>query len=70
MTDEQKNLQNIVKIHFIEKIILDGVCLSTFSDMIDSSKLKEGITQLFDALSEYNNQVQSTAAAFSNCWSE
>ena len=52
MTDEQKNLQNIVKIHFIEKIILDGVCLSTFSDMIDSSKLKEGITQLFDALSE------------------
>jgi len=25
--------------------------------MIDSSKLKEGITQLFDAFSEYNNKV-------------
>ena len=57
MTDEQKNVQNIVKTHFFEKIILDGLCSSTFLDMIDSSKLKEGITQLFDAFSEYNNKV-------------
>jgi hypothetical protein len=44
MTDKQKKLQNIVKTHFFEKIILDSLCSSTFLDMIDSSKLKEGIT--------------------------
>ena len=37
---------------FSKKIILDDVGSSTFLDLIGASKLKEGITQVFDAFSD------------------
>jgi hypothetical protein len=49
---------NIIKLHFFEKVVCDGVDSTTFFDMIDASKLKQGITELLDAFGHYNNYHQ------------
>ena len=56
VNDEQRNLQNIVSALFFERITRDDVDSSSFLDMIDASKLKGEITQLFDAFTFYRNE--------------
>jgi hypothetical protein len=49
------NLMNIIKVHFFEKVVCNVVDSSTFGGIIDVFKLNDGITALFDAFSQYNN---------------
>jgi hypothetical protein len=58
ITADNMNLQNIVKVHFLEKIFHDRFDTSVLWDAIGATKLKAGLNELFGAFSSYNNEVQ------------